>query len=83
MTGGQLTMGAKDRGAKDRGAKDRGANDRNPYALRDLMGHCYVHFAFLFTLTIVFFCDGRYTCFRSNFCVFTLNEYIQPYYFLY
>ena len=28
MTGGQLTMGAKDRGAKDRGAKDRGANDR-------------------------------------------------------
>ena len=30
MTGGQLTMGAKDRGAKDRGAKDRGANDRNP-----------------------------------------------------
>ena len=22
------------------------------YALRDLMGHCYVHFAFLFTLTI-------------------------------
>ena len=30
MTGGQLTMGAKDRGAKDRGANDRGANDRNP-----------------------------------------------------
>ena len=28
MTGGQLTIGAKDRGAKDRGANDRGAKDR-------------------------------------------------------
>ena len=32
------------------------------YALRDLMGHCYVHFAFLFTLIAV--CVSVCVCVR-------------------
>ena len=45
------------------------------YALRDLMGHCYVHFAFLFTLRCACFrysclCVGACACFRySCLCV--------------